>query len=70
MAAILQAEISAILKGWRENGIRERVDRFIQGGIQPLPENVDTSSRVLIHGDFSSFATHPICTQKYSHFLV
>ena len=53
--ALSQAERSPVLKGWRENGIRDRVDRLIDTGIQTLLAPVDTSKRALIHGDFSKY---------------
>jgi hypothetical protein len=56
LMSVSQAENSPVLKGWKENGLRERVDQFIQSGIQLLLEDVDGSNRVLIHGDFSRFA--------------
>jgi hypothetical protein len=51
--ALTQAENSPVVLGWRDNGVRERVDNFISNGIESLLQGVDTSKLVLIHGDFS-----------------
>lgn len=49
-----EADRSPLAKGWREDGIRDRLERFKAEGFQKLwsEAKVDTR-RALIHGDFS-----------------
>lgn len=49
-----ESEGSAI-QGWRTNGVRERIDQFLASQLDHLlvREGVDTSKRILIHGDLS-----------------
>jgi len=49
------ADESPALKGWRDNGVRERVDALLESGLgSKLREaGVDGTQRVLIHGDLS-----------------
>ncbi|QDS73735.1 hypothetical protein FKW77_004693 [Venturia effusa] len=54
LMAVSQAESSPVLKGWKENGLRGRIDKFIQNGIEPLLKDVDGTKRVLVHGDFTT----------------
>lgn len=48
------AENSSALLGWSNGGIGDRLKNFIDGGgVSRLLQDVDTSARVLIHGDLS-----------------
>jgi hypothetical protein len=51
------SERSPALRGWNENGTRERVDAFLTSGLDTCLESAgyDERSRVLIHGDLSKF---------------
>ncbi|RFU30927.1 hypothetical protein B7463_g5406, partial [Scytalidium lignicola] len=46
---------SQVLKGWTSNGVRQRVDKFLEAGIGDYLANagVDMSRRALIHGDLT-----------------
>ncbi|KAB5570133.1 aminoglycoside phosphotransferase [Coniochaeta sp. 2T2.1] len=51
-----EAEGSPALEGWRENGVRERVDRFVAVGLEGCLRGagVDGTARVLTHGDLTT----------------
>jgi hypothetical protein len=64
--ALSQAENSPVVRGWRDDGLRERVNKFISNGIESLLQDVDTSKLVLVHGDFSKhtpLAIYPRVTE-------
>ena len=48
-----QSEGSPVLNGWRANGVRERVDKFIGRAVRDLLADVDRDQRAFCHGDFS-----------------
>lgn len=54
------AQGSPALRGWNENGVRERIDAFLTSGLDSCLESAgcDQSSRVLVHGDLSTFRTY------------
>lgn len=39
--------------GWRANGIRARLDKFVAEGFHVAMENMGTFPKVLVHADFS-----------------
>lgn len=48
------AEKSSVLKGWKESGLRVRIDELLDDArVAKLIEGVDTTQRTLIHGDFT-----------------
>lgn len=51
------ADGSEVLQGWRPNGLRDRVDAFLDSRLEKALDEagVDTMARALIHGDFSRF---------------
>jgi hypothetical protein len=51
---LAQAEESPVLNGWRDNGVRERIDSFMERAVTDLLVGVDGEQRVLSHGDFST----------------
>jgi len=54
--ALNKADANAHLQGWRFNGIRERVEAFIDHGLYSKFINLDSKqSRTIIHADFSQF---------------
>lgn len=61
--AQLEEAEGAVIEGWRRNGVRERLEKFIDSGIKEnLKECMDTK-KVMVHSDFSkSFLprTHPL----------
>ncbi|OTA67279.1 hypothetical protein K449DRAFT_419927 [Hypoxylon sp. EC38] len=54
-----ESDKSPLFKGWAEGGVRDRIDKFIaSGGVGRVLKDVDTSKRVLVHGDLSEL--HPL----------
>jgi hypothetical protein len=51
-----QSEESHTLNGWRANGVRERVDKFIGRAVRDLLADVDRNQRVFCHGDFCEYS--------------
>ncbi|KAK4443222.1 aminoglycoside phosphotransferase [Podospora aff. communis PSN243] len=44
-----------VMEGWRPNGVRDRIEEFLAAaGVERILQDVDTSLRVLVHGDFST----------------
>ena len=53
-AAITEADSNLLLQGWRVNGIRERVDTFIQHGLPVQFRHLTSKQdKIIIHADFS-----------------
>ncbi|KAK8094983.1 Protein kinase-like domain [Apiospora hydei] len=51
---LAESDQSSLLKGWRESGIRERIDKYISaGGVQLILEPVDNNQKILNHGDLT-----------------
>ncbi|KXH46032.1 phosphotransferase enzyme family protein [Colletotrichum nymphaeae SA-01] len=50
------ADASPALEGWRPNGVRERVDRFLESGLERYLDGsgVDVGKLALIHGDLTT----------------
>ncbi|KAK3994575.1 kinase-like domain-containing protein [Cladorrhinum sp. PSN332] len=54
-AALDKADKNPYLKGWRPNGIRDRVDNFIERGLSAQFSDLTSSQdRAIIHADFTS----------------
>ena len=49
------ADQNAILEGWRPNGVRKRLDQFLIEGLHQVMSQVDSSHKVLVHGDLSMY---------------
>lgn len=49
------ADGSEVLQGWRPNGVRDRVDAFVDSRLEKAIEEagVDMTALALVHGDFS-----------------
>ena len=49
------AEQSSALRGWKENGVRDRIDAFLSSGLEKRLQDsgIDGIQRVLVHGDLS-----------------
>jgi hypothetical protein len=51
---IHDADSSSALKGWKEGGVRDRIDKLITAiTVDKLVEPIDTAQRSLVHGDLS-----------------
>ena len=53
LAQLSIADQSTILKGWRGNGVRERLELFLKEGLPGVVRQIDTDRKVLVHGDLS-----------------
>lgn len=52
--ALNKTDISPHLRGWRSNGVRERIDRFVEHGLAAQFVHLASKhDRSIIHGDFS-----------------
>ncbi|GKT45788.1 uncharacterized protein ColSpa_05969 [Colletotrichum spaethianum] len=53
---IEDAGVSPALNGWKPNGVRERIDKFLAVGLEKFLDgsDVDVRKRVLIHGDLTT----------------
>ncbi|KAH8893473.1 hypothetical protein GQ53DRAFT_822154 [Thozetella sp. PMI_491] len=52
---LADADRSPVLKGWKEGGVRERVEKFLaEGGVDKALVGVDVGLRGLVHGDFTT----------------
>lgn len=52
--ALAEADVSHYIEGWRGNGIRERLDAFIERGLPAQFKFLDLShDRIITHADFS-----------------
>jgi hypothetical protein len=56
---LLDSDKSPLLRGWEDDGIRERLDSFLaKGGVSQVLGREDIVEKVLIHGDLSTYS-HP-----------
>lgn len=57
-AELREADESSVLQGWRENGVRQQIDNFLEMGIVKCVSEfgIDKNSRVLLHSDLSKCA--------------
>ncbi|KAK0701157.1 hypothetical protein B0T21DRAFT_435197 [Apiosordaria backusii] len=52
--ALKKADANPYIKGWRANGLRERIDAFVQRGVPAQFEGLsDKDEKVVVHCDFS-----------------
>lgn len=52
--ALKKADSNPYIKGWRANGLRERIDAFVQRGVPAQFESLsDKDDKVVVHCDFS-----------------
>ena len=49
---LAKADTDPQVHGWRANGVRARLDRFIAEGLHVAMENMVTFPKVLVHADF------------------
>src|SRR3569833_4487890 len=54
--ALAEADRNPHLRGWRDNGGRERVDAFIERGLaEQFSDLASKQDRAIVHADFSRF---------------
>ena len=51
---LAKADADPQVQGWRANGVRARLDKFIAEGFHVAMENMGTFPKVLVHADFST----------------
>ena len=52
--ALAEADLNPYIRGWHANGVRERVDAFVNSGLPAQFRYLDSKDeRVIIHADFS-----------------
>nr|POF15047.1 hypothetical protein CFP56_72151 [Quercus suber] len=52
MSKLVHADDDPRVKGWRDNGVRERLNDFLDRGLTVLLRDTATLDRVLVHADF------------------
>ncbi|KAK8139513.1 phosphotransferase enzyme family protein [Apiospora sp. TS-2023a] len=51
---LAESDQSPLLKGWRDSGIRERINKYLSdGGVRKILETVELNQKVLNHGDLT-----------------
>ncbi|EPE34180.1 Protein kinase-like (PK-like) [Glarea lozoyensis ATCC 20868] len=54
--ALEKADGNPYIKGWRANGIRQRLDAFVESGVSKQFEGLESKEeRVIVHADFTTF---------------
>lgn len=48
-----EADDNPVMRGWKENGVRVRLDDFIDNRLDDIFKNHNDTQKVLVHGDFS-----------------
>jgi len=62
-AQLEEADSTAIIGGWRGNGVRERIEKFIDSGIKENLKECTDTKKVMVHSDFSKLflrKEHPL----------
>ena len=53
---LTKADKNPYIQGWRANGVRERLDVFIEHGLSAqFSDLMSKQDRAIVHGDFSGF---------------
>ena len=52
---LAKADSDPQVQGWRANGVRARLERFIAKGLHEAMKNMESFPKVLVHADFSTF---------------
>ena len=55
---LTKADTDSQVEGWRANGIRSRLDKFIAEELDATMKNMGTFPKVLVHADFSMCNCH------------
>ena len=53
---LAKADTDPQVQGWRANGVRARLDKFIAEGFHVAMENMGNFPKVLVHADFSMYS--------------
>lgn len=56
---LVKSDTDPQVEGWRANGVRARLDKFIAEGLHVAMENMRSFSKVLVHADFSMSGGYP-----------
>jgi len=48
-----EADNNPVIKGWNKNGLRPRLDKFMEIGLPQILEILKDQRKVLVHSDFS-----------------
>lgn len=62
---LIKADGDSRVRGWRDNGIRARLDEFLNRGLPTLLQGVASLDKVLVHADFCKISP-PILSTKES----
>lgn len=60
---LIKADGDSRVRGWRDNGIRARLDEFLNRGLPTLLQGVASLDKVLVHADFCKISP-PILSKK------
>ena len=55
---LAKADTDPQVEGWRANGVRARLDKFIAEGLHVTMEKMGTFPKVLVHADFSMYSCY------------
>lgn len=59
--ALARADANPYIRGWQANGVRKRIDVFVDHGVHTQFRNLDSKEeKVLTHADFSEFDPHVV----------
>lgn len=60
------ADTSSVVQGWKEGGLRDRIENFVQNKLSKVlrEAGVELSKLVLLHVDFSELCPLPECPQR------
>lgn len=57
--ALVEADANIFIQGWRANGVRERIDAFVESGLAPQFQSLSFKyQKGIVHADFSELLTH------------
>ncbi|KAK8026317.1 phosphotransferase enzyme family protein [Apiospora marii] len=50
---LIESDQSPLLKGWRDSGIRDRINKYLSDGVRNMLETAEVNQKVLTHGDLT-----------------
>lgn len=54
-SSLMQADANPFIQGWRANGVRERLEAFVESGSADSFQSLSSrDERVIVHGDFTT----------------
>ncbi|KAL9119974.1 MAG: hypothetical protein Q9187_003472 [Circinaria calcarea] len=63
--ALAKADASPFIRGWHANGVRERLDAFVETGLPVQFQSLSSKqAKVVVHADFSEFIPHYIAPER------